>query len=150
MTLSEPSSRDVYSRRCLLNKKGRRAALALYSLLMLVFTSITFGYVLDLKQEAPSWFIVCPFFLGVGDADFAMYTLWVLEQRRTESRSSGFAFSTSAARLVWSWNYLSRRCWRPAFPDNRNTGGLTSVAFAVGLIPIPCGEETKGESLLGK
>ncbi len=46
------------------------------------------------------WFMVCLFFLGVGDANFAMYMLWLPEQYRTECRASAFAFSTSVGRFV--------------------------------------------------
>src|ERR1700730_13214605 len=54
------------------------------SLSELVFISIGFGYVFYLKQDALSWFMVCLVFLGVGGANFAMYTLWMPERRRDQ------------------------------------------------------------------
>ena len=35
------------------------------------------------------------FFLGIGGGNFAMYTLWLPEQYRTECRASAFGFVTS-------------------------------------------------------
>jgi len=37
--------------------------------------------------------------VGVGGANFAMYTLWLPEQYRTECRASAFAFATSIGRF---------------------------------------------------
>ncbi len=79
---------------------GRRATLAIYFSLMLIFISLGFGYAFYLKEGALSWFMVCLFFLGIGGANFAIYTLWVPEQYRTECRASAFAFSTSVGRFA--------------------------------------------------
>jgi len=40
------------------------------------------------------------FFLGLGGANFAVYTLWLPEQYSTECRASAFAFTTSVGRFV--------------------------------------------------
>src|SRR5262249_6101116 len=79
---------------------GRRLTLAFYFLLMAVFISIGFGYVFYLQTQALVWFIICLFWLGVGGANFAMYTLWLPEQYRTECRASAFAFATSIGRFA--------------------------------------------------
>src|ERR1700732_3455464 len=63
---------------------GRRATLAIYFSLMLVFISLGFGYAFYLKEGALTWFMLCLFFLGIGGANFAIYTLWVPEQYRSE------------------------------------------------------------------
>jgi MFS family permease len=127
--------------------KGRRATLALYFLLMLVFISVGFGYVFYLKQGALSWFMVCLFFLGVGGANFAMYTLWVPEQYRTECRASAFAFSTSVGRFVGAGITFLVGAGVRHFQTIGIPVALTSVAFAIGLLLLPFGEETKGKSL---
>ncbi len=126
---------------------GRRLTLAFYFVLMLVFISVGFGYVFYLKQEALPWFMVCLFFLGVGGASFAMYTLWLPEQYRTECRASAFAFSTSVGRFVAAGITFLAGAGVKRFQTIGIPVALTSVAFAVGLLPIPFGEETKGKPL---
>jgi MFS family permease len=83
----------------LAEKLGRRLTLAIYFALMALFISIGFGYVFYLETHALVWFMICLFWLGVGGANFAMYTLWLPEQYRTECRASAFAFATSIGRF---------------------------------------------------
>src|SRR5262249_54822438 len=73
---------------------GRRLTLGIYFGLMFIFIALGFGYVFYLQVAALFWFMVCLFFLGIGGANFAMYTLWLPEQYPTECRASAFAFST--------------------------------------------------------
>jgi MFS family permease len=126
---------------------GRLRTLAFYFTLMLVFISISFGYVFYLKQNPLVWFMICLFFLGVGGANFAMYTLWVPEQYRTECRASAFAFSTSVGRFAGAGITFLVGAGVRHFQTIGIPVALTSVAFAVGLLLIPFGEETKGQSL---
>ena len=57
---------------------GRRAALGVYFALM--FTCIAGGFGYLYYHGSLAMFIVCMFFLGVGGANFSVYTLWVPEQ----------------------------------------------------------------------
>jgi hypothetical protein len=125
----------------------RRVTLAIYFALMLVFISVGFGYVFYLAQGAMPWFLVCLFFLGVGGANFAMYTLWVPEQYRTECRASAFAFSTSVGRFVGAGITFLVGAGVRHFHTIGTPVALTSIAFAAGLLLIPFGEETRGRSL---
>jgi MFS family permease len=84
----------------LAERLGRRLTLGLYFLLMFFSVSVGFGHVFYLAAHAlPSFFVVL-FFLGVGGANFAMYTLWLPEQYPTDCRASAFAFATSVGRFV--------------------------------------------------
>src|SRR6185295_18173353 len=78
---------------------GRRVTLGGYFAVMFLSISIGFGYVFYLP-DALTWFFVVLFFLGVGGANFAMYTLWLPEQYATECRASAFAFATSVGRFA--------------------------------------------------
>jgi nitrate/nitrite transporter NarK len=72
--------------------------------------------------------ILCRFFLGVGGANFAVYTLWLPEQYRTECRGgigAGIAHFKAIGTPV----------------------ALTSLAFLVGILLLPWSVETKGEEL---
>ncbi len=54
---------------------------------MLVFIAVTFGIVFYLTPSALPWFFVCLFFLGIGGADFAVYTLCLPVQHPTGCRA---------------------------------------------------------------
>src|SRR6202007_1157142 len=78
---------------------GRRATLAGYFALMAVSVGGSFGFAFYLPRDAMNWFFFGLFFLGVGGANFAVYTLWLPEQYPTECRGSAFAFATSVGRF---------------------------------------------------
>jgi MFS family permease len=126
---------------------GRRGALAFYFALMLLFIAVTFGKVLYMGASALPLFFVCLFFLGLGGANFAVYTLWLPEQYPTECRASAFAFATSFARfggaaITFLVGASVRHYGSLGIPV-----ALTSLAFAVGLLLIPFGVETRGQTL---
>jgi nitrate/nitrite transporter NarK len=93
------------------------------------------------------WFMVCLFFLGVGGANFAMYTLWVPEQYRTECRASAFAFSTSVGRFVGAAVTFLVGAGVQHFHTIGIPVAWTAVAFVLGLLLLPFGDETKGKPL---
>lgn len=126
---------------------GRRATLGVYFSLMLIFISLGFGYAFYLKQSALTWFMVCLFFLGVGGANFAIYTLWLPEQYRTECRASAFAFATSFGRFAGAGITFLVGAGVRHFQTIGVPVALTAVAFAIGLLLVPFGEETKGKPL---
>jgi MFS family permease len=131
----------------LAEKWGRRLTLALYFALMLIFISVGFGYIFYLDQGALFWFMMCLFFLGVGGANFAMYTLWLPEQYPTECRASAFAFSTSVGRFIGAGITFLVGAGVSYFQTIGTPVALTSLAFVVGLLLLPLGEETRGKPL---
>lgn len=131
----------------LAEKFGRRLTLAIYFALMFVFVSLGFGYVFYLPEGALFWFMICLFFLGVGGANFAMYTLWLPEQYPTECRASAFAFSTSVGRFAGAGITFLVGAGVARFHTIGTPVALTSLAFVVGLLLLPFGKETKGEPL---
>jgi len=126
---------------------GRRVTLALYFALMLIFVSVGFGYVFYLREGALVWFMVCLFFLGVGGANFAMYTLWLPEQYPTECRASAFAFATSFGRFIAAGITFLVGAGVSHFRTIGTPVALTSLAFVLGLLLLPFGEETRGKPL---
>ncbi|HZS49902.1 MAG TPA: MFS transporter [Bryobacterales bacterium] len=131
----------------LAEKLGRRAALAFYFALMLIFIPVSFGYVFYLRQGALLWFLVCLFFLGVGGANFGMYTLWLPEQYRTECRASAFAFSTSVGRFIGAGITFLVGAGVSHFHTLGIPVALTGAAFAAGILLLPLGVETRGKPL---
>lgn len=126
---------------------GRRGALALYFGLMLIFVALTFGRVFYLGAAALPWFFLCLFFLGFGGANFAVYTLWLPEQYPTECRASAFAFATSFARFGGAGITFLVGAGVQRYGSLGLPVALTSLAFAVGLLLIPFGVETRGQTL---
>jgi MFS family permease len=126
---------------------GRRLTLAFYFALMAVFISTGFGYVFYLQMHALFWFMICLFWLGVGGANFAMYTLWLPEQYRTECRASAFAFATSIGRFGGAGITFLVGAGVAHYHTIGTPVALTSIAFLVGIVLLPFGKETKGELL---
>jgi len=126
---------------------GRRGALAFFFTLMLVFIALTFGKVFYLGASALPLFFVCLFFLGLGGANFAVYTLWLPEQYPTECRASAFAFSTSFARFGGAGITFMVGAGVRHFGSLGTPVAISSVAFALGLLLIPFAAETRGERL---
>jgi MFS family permease len=131
----------------LAERLGRRLTLGIYFALMFVFIALGFGFVFYLHSGAVFWFLVCLFFLGIGGANFAMYTLWLPEQYGTECRASAFAFSTSVGRFAGAGITFLVGAGISHFHSIGTPVALTSVAFIVGMMLLPFGKETKGELL---
>jgi MFS family permease len=125
---------------------GRRLTLGLYFIVMFFSISIGFGYVFYLQNALRPFFIVL-FFLGVGGANFAMYTLWLPEQYSTECRASAFAFATSIGRFAGAAITFLVGAGVTYFHTIGTPVALTSIAFLIGLALLPLGEETKGKPL---
>jgi MFS family permease len=126
---------------------GRRLTMALYFALMFLSISIGFGYVFYLAENALPIFFAVLFFLGLGGANFAMYTLWLPEQYSTECRGSAFAFTTSVGRFVGAGITFLVGAGVQYFGTLGTPVALTSIAFLIGLLLLPLGEETAGQVL---
>ena len=126
---------------------GRRATLAIYFAIMLATIAIGFGYVYYLPQNALPWFMVCLFFLGVGGANFAMYTLWLPEQYPTECRASAFALATSIGRFAGAGITFLVGAGVAHYHSIGTPVAMTSIAFAIGILLLPFGHETTGQPL---
>jgi MFS family permease len=131
----------------LVERVGRRGALAFFFTLMMVFIALTFGKVFYLGAPALPWFFVCLFFLGLGGANFSVYTLWLPEQYPTECRASAFAFSTSFARFAGAGITFLVGAGIRHFGSLGTPVAMTSIAFVLGLALIPFAVETRGQHL---
>ena len=121
--------------------------LGIFFVLMFVFIALGFGYAFYLERGALRAFLVCLFFLGVGGANFAMYTLWLPEQYSTECRASAFAFATSVGRFAGAGITFLVGAGVAYFHTIGTPVALTSIAFLIGLLLLPFGEETHGKPL---
>jgi len=126
---------------------GRRATLGFYFALMFIAIVFGFGYALYLERGALEWFLLSLALLGLGGANFAVYTLWLPEQYPISCRASAFAFATSAGRFVAAGVTLLVGAAIARFHTLGMPVAWTSVAFLLGLLVIPFGEETRGKAL---
>jgi MFS family permease len=126
---------------------GRRKTLAVYFVIMAVSLGGSFGLAFYLAQNAMVWFFVGLFFLGIGGANFAVYTLWLPEQYPTECRGSAFAFATSGGRFIGAGFTFLVGAGVSYFHTIGIPVALTSLAFVLGLLLIPFGLETTGQPL---
>jgi len=131
----------------LAEKFGRRGALGFFFSLMLIFIPLTFGNVFYLGAPGLPWFFLCLFFLGLGGANFSVYTVWLPEQYPTECRASAFAFSTSFARFGGAGITFLVGAGVQHYGSLGIPVALTGLAFASGLLLIPFGVETRGQVL---
>ena len=131
----------------LAERLGRRGALACYFSLMFLSISTGFGYLYYLSHNALPWFMACLFLLGVGGANFAVYTLWLPEQYRTECRGSAFAFATSFGRFIAAGVTFLVGAGVARMHTIGTPVAITSLAFLLGLALLPWAEETRGKEL---
>ena len=125
---------------------GRRGALAVFFVLMFVFISVGFGYVFYMP-DALGLFMLCLCFLGIGGANFAVYTLWLPEQYSTECRASAFTFATSVGRFAGAGITFLVGMGVARHGSLGVPVAMTSLAFIVGLMLLPFGIETRGQAL---
>jgi MFS family permease len=125
----------------------RRTTLGIFFFLMLVFLTLAFGHVFYLQSGALGWFMVCSFFLGLGGANFVVYSFWLPEQYETECRVSAFAFTTNIGRFVGAGLTFLVGAGIRHFQTLGTPVALTGLAFVVGLLLLPFGYETKGKPL---
>jgi MFS family permease len=125
---------------------GRRLTLGLYFVVMFFSIAVGFGYIFYLPNALAPFFAVL-FFLGVGGANFAMYTIWLPEQYSTECRGSAFAFATSVGRFAGAGITFLVGAGVARFHTIGTPVALTSIAFLIGLLLLPFGEETSGQVL---
>ena len=126
---------------------GRRMTLGMYFVVMFLSIAIGFGWVFYFTTNALAWFLVCLFFLGIGGANFAMYTLWLPEQYSTECRASAFAFATSVGRFAGAGITFLVGAGVTHYQTIGTPVAFTSLAFLLGLFLLPFGVETKGQPL---
>src|SRR5439155_12733479 len=110
---------------------GRRMTLGLYFVLKFLSIAIGFGYVFYLPNALAPFFMVL-FLLGVGGANFAMYTIWLPEQYSTECRGSAFAFATSVGRFAGAGITFLVGAGVAHFGTIGTPVALTAIAFLIG------------------
>jgi MFS family permease len=126
---------------------GRRATLAIFYVVMMFAIWIAFAHVFYMQQNAIAWFLVCSALLGLGGANFIVYSFWLPEQYGTECRASAFAFITNLGRFFAAGFTFMVGAGIRHFQTFGIPVAMMALAFVVGLALVPFGEETKGQHL---
>jgi MFS family permease len=128
------------------DRLGRRLAMALYFVALGVAVAIAFGYVFY-QPSALTMFFVLIFFLGLGGANFALYTLWLPEQYATNCRASAIAFVSSIGRFVGVAMVFLVGSAIQSYGSLGVPVAVTAGVFVLGLGLLPFAEETRGKAL---
>jgi MFS family permease len=131
----------------LAERLGRRRAMAIFFATLGISVVVTFGYVFYLPASAFNWLFVCILFLGIGGANFAMYTLWLPEQYDTACRASAIAFISSIGRFVGVAMVFILADGIRSYGSLGVPVAVTALAFVFGLLILPLSEETRGRAL---
>ena len=131
----------------LANRFGRRGALAFFFAVMGISVAEAFGFAFYRPHGALPAFIASLFFVGIGGASFCVFTVWLPEQYQTECRASAFAFATSSGRFVAAGITFLVGAGVSYFGTIGIPVAITSLAFLLGLLLLPWGEETNGKPL---
>ena len=127
---------------------GGRSTLGIFFALMGFSIWLAFGHVFYMAGGAAvGWFMVCAFLLGLGGANFIVYSFWLPEQYGTECRASAFAFNTNVGRFAAAGMTFLVGAGVRHFQSLGTPVALTALAFVVGLLLLPFGVETKGKPL---
>ena len=130
----------------LAERVGRRVAMAGYFVLMLVGIAFGFGRVFYLENALMPFFVLT-FILGLGGANFALYTLWIPEQYTTECRGSAIGFTSSIGRYVGVAMVFLVGAGIQRYGSLGVPVAITALAFVIGLLVLPAAKETRGEQL---
>ena len=125
---------------------GRRAALAVYFVIMMIAIPLAFGWAFYLPRGLVP-FVAVLFVLGIGGGNFAVFSLWLPEQYETRVRATAFAFATSIGRFVGAGVNFALGALVAEMHTIGTPVALTAIAFVAGLVIIPMAVETRGETL---
>jgi MFS family permease len=126
---------------------GRRATLAIFYVIMMCAIWVAFAHVFYMRENAVAWFLACSALLGLGGANFIVYSFWLPEQYGTECRASAFAFITNLGRFFAAGFTFLVGAGIRHFQTFGIPVAMMALAFVVGLALVPLGEETKGKRL---
>ena len=126
---------------------GRRVTLGIFYVIMMLAVWFGFSHVFYMQHGAVGWFLVCAVLMGIGGANFIVYSFWLPEQYGTECRASAFAFTTNFGRFTSAFLTFLVGAGVRHYQTLGTPIAMTAAAFLVGLAFLPFGEETKGKPL---
>jgi MFS family permease len=125
---------------------GRRTAMALFLTILGISAAFGFGVVFY-QADALMPFFVAVFFMGIGGANFAVYTIWLPEQYTTDCRASAIGFISSVGRFVGVAMVFLLGAGIARYGSLGVPVAVVALAFVFGLLLLPKARETRGQVL---
>ncbi|HEY5617122.1 MAG TPA: MFS transporter [Vicinamibacterales bacterium] len=126
---------------------GRRLSMAVFLTIMGISAAVGFGYVFYQPGNPLTPFLVCVFFMGLGGANFANYTIWLPELYTTDCRASAIGFISSVGRFVGVAMVFVLGAGIASYGSLGVPVAIVAMAFVFGLLLLPFAKETKGQAL---
>jgi MFS family permease len=126
---------------------GRPKTMALYFTVLGVSAIFGFGYVFYLPGDVLMLFFVSVFFMGLGGANFAVYTMWLPELYTTECRASAIGFISSVGRFVGVALVFLLSWGISAYGSLGVPVAVVALTFIFGLMLLPFSRDTTGQLL---
>jgi MFS family permease len=126
---------------------GRRPTMALFLSILGVSAAIGFGYVFYLPGNPLTAFFIFVFFMGLGGANFAVYTIWLPEQYSTDCRASAIGFISSVGRFVGVGMVFILGAGIASYGSLGVPVAVVALVFVLGLVLLPFARETRGQTL---
>jgi nitrate/nitrite transporter NarK len=98
-------------------------------------------------ENALTPFFIMIFILGLGGANFALFTLWIPEQYTTECRGSAIGFISSVGRFVGVAMVFLVGAGIQRYGSLGIPVAITAIAFVLGLLVLPASTDTTGQAL---
>lgn len=125
---------------------GRRRTMAFYLVVTSVAIATGFGFLFYVSDALPQYFGLLVL-LGIGGANFAMYTIWLPELYTTDCRASAIAFISSAGRFVGVVLVFVVGAGISRYGSLGVPVALTAIAPVIGLLVLRYAVETRGTRL---
>jgi MFS family permease len=123
---------------------GRKRTLAIFLAFMAAGLPLVFLWAF--KTGDLSLFLLLLVFLGIGGADFSIFSLWLPEVFPTHARAGGFAFVTTVGRFAGAGLTFAIGALNDSI-GLADSLSLTAIFFVIGLLLLPLARETRGRPM---
>ena len=123
---------------------GRKVTLTIFMLFMIVGLVTAFG--IAYTSSNLFLFLILVVLLGIGGADFSVFSLWVPEVYPTEARSGGFALITALGRYAGA-GLVFVIAAMTALVGLGDSLAYASIAFVFGIILLMFVKEDREKKL---
>jgi MFS family permease len=121
---------------------GRKRTLG--ALLALMAIGLPLVFLFAFKAGNLGLFLALLVLLGIGGADFAIFSLWLPEVYPTHARAGGFAFVTTIGRFAGAGLTFAIGALNDAVGLGTSLS-LTAIFFVIGLVLLPFARDSSGK-----
>ncbi len=126
-------------------RMGRKTTLTLFMVFMIVGLAVAFGYAYNQKNLFE--FLPLLILLGIGGADFSVFSLWVPEIYPTEARAGGFALITALGRYAGAGLVFVISALTVATGSLGTSLAYGAIIFVVGIVLLMFVHEDRNKEL---